>query len=399
MKRGSERYIALDVLRGATIAAMILVNNPGSWSNVFPFLRHAGWVGCSFADLVFPFFLFIIGAAMAFSFAKFGGKISWARVGQILKRSAIIFLIGYALNAYPYYPAEPSDAGFLSNISAHFGHVRVFGVLQRLAMCYLFGGVLILWLKSRQRLIWSMLGLIAIHTLVLLLTGDPSAEGGLFSLQGQGVGVVDVVLVGVSRVYGGYGVAFDPEGVVGVISGVSTLLLGYLIGMLIRESSDKVATVKRLFVIATMLIGGGLVLSLWLPIIKPLWTGSYVLYAGGWSVALLALFIYLIDIRGIQRAFLPFKALGLNPLFCYVMAEMLAKVLWSAIRWSERSVGVDGEAVERIWLPTTWYYERVCVWIVGADCGVSSLIYSLSIVGVVTITAIVLYRRKIVIKI
>ena len=140
----TTRYVALDVLRGMTVAGMILVNNPGSWGHIFSPLRHASWAGCTPTDLVFPFFLFVVGAAMAFSFAKYGESLSKASVKKLLIRGALIFLVGLALNAFPFIklPMDP-DHGFWWNVAEKFRHLRIFGVLQRIAMCYVVGGLIL----------------------------------------------------------------------------------------------------------------------------------------------------------------------------------------------------------------------------------------------------------------
>lgn len=399
----TTRYVALDVLRGMTVAGMILVNNPGSWSHIFSPLAHASWAGCTPTDLVFPFFLFVVGAAMAFSFAKYNESLSKASVKKLLKRGVLIFLVGLGLNAFPFYPTSPDpQLSFGENYINYLGNIRIFGVLQRIAMCYIVGGLVALWLQRPRRIVPAMALLMALHWVILLLIGDSSAEfangaKGALSLAGQGSGAIDIALVGESHVYHGYGIAFDPEGLLGTLSGACTVLFGFLIGNRIRTSQSKIETVSFLYTTGMLSLAGGLILSIWYPIIKALWTGSYVLYAGGWCIMMLAFFIYFIDIKGKERFFTPFKALGMNPLFAFVMAGVFAKVFGRIIRWTTEVVQ-NGEVHEKVWSASSWFYQNVCVGIVGESNKFSSLIYALIYVAIFTLMAMWLYRKKIVIK-
>lgn len=163
----TNRYVALDVLRGMTVAGMILVNNPGTWGSIYPPLRHAAWAGCTPTDLVFPFFLFVVGAAMAFSFAKYSEGLNAASVKKLIKRGILIFLVGLGLNAFPFYPTSPDpELTFWGNLADYWGHVRIVGVLQRIAMCYILGGLVALWLKSTKKIIISMGVLMGLHWLI-----------------------------------------------------------------------------------------------------------------------------------------------------------------------------------------------------------------------------------------
>ncbi len=380
----NNRYVALDVLRGLTISLMIIVNNPGSWDAVFSPLRHARWDGCTPTDLVFPFFLFIVGTAMAFSFAKLKDGLCVSTSGKILRRGAMIFLVGLLLNAFPFYPTSPDPSiGFWDNFSHYWAHVRVLGVLQRIALCYIVGAFLILFLRRKSRIIYAMIALGGLYTLLLVVLGDSTL--GVFTLQGQGVSTVDIAVLGESHTYGGYGVVFDPEGLLSTLSAVCTLLFGYLIGTVVRQGADKIAVCSRLYTLGLFALGAAMVLNVWIPINKALWSVSYVMYAGGWSTVLLALFIYMIDVRGRQSLFVPLRAIGLNPLFAYLTAELMAKTIGGLLRVGDLSVA-------------NWYYQRVCVGIVGESNELSSLLYSLSIAGVIFALSMVLYRKRIIIK-
>lgn len=400
----STRYVALDVLRGMTVAGMILVNNPGSWAHIFPPLAHAKWAGCTPTDLVFPFFLFVVGAAMAFSFAKYNEGLNSASVKKLLKRGALIFLVGFGLNAFPFYPTSPNpDLSVWENFVYRWEHVRIVGVLQRIAMCYVLGGFVALWMRSTKKIIASMGVLMVLHWIILYLIGDSSAElvngaSGAFSLAGQGADDIDIAIFGTDHIYKGFGIPFDPEGLLGSLSGACTVLLGFLLGNMIRTNSNKMEVVAKLYTIGLICIGAGLVWSICYPIIKALWTGSYVLYAGGWAAIMLAFFIYFIDIKGKERIFTPFKALGMNPLFAFVMAGLFAKILGMMIKWKSVVTLADGTVTEKSWSVLSWFYNNVCVAIVGENNEISSLLFALVYVAVFTAMAMALYKRKIVIK-
>lgn len=394
MNTKSPRYVALDVLRGMTVAGMILVNNPGSWGKIFPPLRHAPWDGCTPTDLVFPFFLFVVGAAMAFSFAKYQEGLNVQSMKKLAKRSLAIFMVGLALNAFPFYPTSPDPAlSFGENYVNWLGRIRILGVLQRIALCYFVGGILALWLKSGRRILWGMGFLLVLHPLILRLLGGPAWS----TLEGNVAGPIDVALFGDAHVYHGYGIAFDPEGLFGVLSGSATVLLGYLMGLLIRKTSEKMEAVSKLYTIGLICLGLGSVLNVWVPINKPLWSSSYVLYAGGWAIVMLAFFIYWIDIRGKEKFFTPFKALGMNPLFAFVMAGVFSKTFSRIIKWTVMLPQEDGTFVEKTWSLSSWFYQNGCVSIFGAT-EMASLLYALVYVAIFTAMALLLYRKRIVIK-
>lgn len=394
MNTKSPRYVALDVLRGMTVAGMILVNNPGSWGKIFPPLRHAPWDGCTPTDLVFPFFLFVVGAAMAFSFAKYQEGLNRQSLAKLAKRSILIFLVGLALNAFPFYPTSMNpDLSFGENYVNWLGRIRILGVLQRIALCYFVGGLLALWLKSPRRILWGMGTLMVLHPLLLRLFGGPQWS----TLEGNIAGPIDVAIFGDSHVYHGYGIAFDPEGLFGVISGSATVLLGYLMGSLIRSTTEKMEAVSKLYTIGLLCLAAGSVLNIWIPINKPLWSSSYVLYAGGWAIVMLAFFIYWIDIRGKEKIFTPFKALGMNPLFAFVMAGIFAKTFSRIIKWTAMVPQEDGTLVEKTWNLSSWFYQNCCVSLFG-NTEMASLMYALVYVAIFTAMAMFLYKKKIVIK-
>lgn len=335
-----KRYVSLDVLRGMTVAFMCIVNNPGSWSHIFPPLRHAAWVGCTPTDLVFPFFLFCVGCAMAFSLRKFEGSDGKA-YKHIIKRGILIFLVGLALNLFPFFPATTHDPewSFGQNYLYWLQHKRIFGVLQGIGLAYILGGCLVVWLKKPVRLLGAVGVLCAAYTAILLIFGR---EPGSFTLEGNVSMRIDEWLVGGNHCYHGYnGTNFDPEGLLGTMTRACTVLLGYLVGFMILHShkdlgvsetaaSDDPASlsvVSRMFFYGCCCLALAMVLSIWIPISKPLWSASYVFYAGGWAMLVLGCLAWVIDIKGCEKGFVPFKAMGMNALAAFVLSGVLAKTL------------------------------------------------------------------------
>lgn len=333
-----KRYVSLDVLRGLTVAMMIVVNNPGSWSNAYPILLHKEWNGCTPCDLVFPFFLFCVGASMAFALAKYD-SLNGGALKKIFLRGGLLYLVGLLTMAFPFYPSrlDPSLT-FWQNWLEWLGGIRLVGILPRIALCYILGSVLALWLKSFKKIACAIGVLCALHIGALLLFGGP--EGAL-TLEGNFARRLDIAVFGENHIYHGYGIPFDPEGLLGVLTGTCTVLIGYLIGRSIRNSASEQSqdgVSARTFAISAGLLLAGLVLSISIPINKPLWSVSYVFYAAGWASFVLALLIYLIDYKGWEKPFFPFKALGMNALALYVLSAVLMVINWRYIGWDYTAV-------------------------------------------------------------
>lgn len=377
-----KRYLSLDILRGITVAFMCMVNNPGSWSNIFPPLSHAGWNGCSPTDLVYPFFLFCVGCAMAFSYSKYD-SFSKDSFLKLLKRSLSIFAVGVLLNLYPFYPTslhDPENMTFGQNYIYWLQHKRILGVLQRIAMAYFIGGTLALWLRKPGRIIAGLVALCAGYTALLLGFGtDPGA----FTLEGNFAGKLDVALFGADHVYHGYGIPFDPEGILGSFPAAGNVLIGYLIGSLILSSSRRyaedatsvmdspVGVVSRVFVSGVVCLALAEILSIWIPISKPLWSASYVFYTCGWAMVVLGFLAFCVDVKGCEKPFFPFKVMGMNALAAFVLSGLIAK--------SYQFVG---------WVPSKVF---------GAN-EYLSLAHSLLFATVIFFILFVLYKKKIFIK-
>lgn len=365
------RFVSLDAFRGMTIAGMILVNTPGSWAYVYPPLRHAEWHGATPTDLVFPFFLFIVGAAMAFSFARFDYELSGRSALKIGRRVLIIFLIGFVLGWFPFTRA-------LSDL-------RIPGVLQRIALAYGLASIVCLYFKGRTRpLIWAMVAGLLSYWLLLILggTGDP------YSLEGNLVLKIDRALLGSSHLYGGFGIPFDPEGLLSTIPSAVTVLLGFMTGAKLRNEGDRVGAVAALLLTGTGLIVAGLIWDWFFPINKPLWTSSYVLYTAGIAMCVLAWFVWLIDHKGYQRWAHPFIVFGMNPLFAYVLSIFWVKVLLYLVK-----LPADGESVNGY----RWLFTQVFEPMAGSMFG--SFLFAVTHVIAIWLVTYVMYRRKIFVKI
>lgn len=367
-----NRLLSLDVFRGMTIAFMILVNTPGTWSHVYPPLLHAKWHGATPTDMVFPFFLFIVGITLYLSSSKFSHQLSGAASKKILRRSLLIFLIGLTLNWFPF--------------TRELQNLRIMGVLQRIALAYGIGAFICLGLPLKH--LWKAGALLLVGYWVLMLAfggGDP------YSLENNLGLKVDLFLLGKSHLYGGFGIKFDPEGLFSTLPAVGTVIFGYYIGALIKQAQDTGQLVKNLLLVGVLGIFSGLVWDLYFPINKALWTSSYVLYAGGIASCFLGVLIELIDIRGVKNWCKPFQVFGLNPLIIYVLSGLLVKVMLFLVKW-EDAAGKTRNAY-------SWLYNDVFAVILPNQLKLASLLFALSIVGFCWLVGYGLYRKKIVIKV
>lgn len=314
MTQSSNRLLSLDVMRGLTIAGMIMVNNPGSWKYVYAPLRHAEWNGLTPTDLVFPFFMFIMGVSMFFSLRKYDYRLSSASLFKVLKRMVLIFLVGFAIN----FCSKLLYSGWEGMQS-----LRVLGVLQRLALAYGIGSLIGLTINHRY-LLHTAAGFLLFYAALLGLTGSTELS------EGNLIAVVDRALFGPAHMYSDYlpdgtKIAFDPEGLLSCLGSVGHVLIGFYAGKLIADNKgDKERIVRNLFILGTILLFAGLLLSYGFPINKKLWSSTFVLTTCGFASLLLALLMWIIDIRGCKGKAWFFESFGVNPLYLYVQADVLA---------------------------------------------------------------------------
>ncbi len=365
----SKRLISLDVFRGITIAFMIIVNNPGNWGSVYPPLRHSVWNGCTPTDLVFPFFMFIIGAAMWYSNKKFNHKMSWQLVLKIIKRAAIIYLIGLALNAFSTYKLD-------------FSTIRIMGVLPRIALAYLLASFLVPLLSARGIIILSA-GILLLYWAVLVIFGGDNP----FTLGGNFARTFDIGVLGINHIPVFHDVKFDQTGLLSTLPSIVNILFGYLAGRLIDTTQLKSAAVKKLLIYGVAGIAAAMLWNFVFPVNKPLWTSSFVLLTCGAAAIFLGMLLWIIDIKGYQGWAHPFIVFGINPLFLYVFSEIVAITFGI-----ELAHIASGESTSI----TNWIYVSGFRHIAGPLN--ASLLYALAFATVCWLAGLVLYRKKIYIK-
>jgi len=385
----NQRYYSLDVFRGATVALMILVNNPGSWSHIFAPLEHAAWHGCTPTDLVFPFFLFAVGNALAFVMPRLeagGDALFWRKV---LKRTAIIFLIGLFLNWYPFVRWSEGHLIFrpweYTNNKGEVIGVRILGVLQRIALCYFFASVIIYYFKIRGAFLLSFI-LLAGYWLITYWLGDPADP---YSMKGYFGNAVDQAVLGTPHLYRGEGVPFDPEGIMSTIPAIVQVIFGYFVGNYIQQKGKTYEMLSNLFVAGAILIFVGFVWDTVFPINKKIWTSSYVLYTSGLAIMVLSIFIYVFEFRpnefGSRTWGRFFDVFGKNALFVFALSAFLPKTL-GLIRFPN---GTN---------PWNWLYQKVLVNVPGRP-EIGSFLYAVCVILLMWAICYWLDRRKIYIKV
>jgi predicted acyltransferase len=380
------RLESLDVFRGLTIAGMILVNNPGA-AAYWP-LDHAdelmaahpsGWYpgktwvdanGWTPTDLIFPFFLFIVGASMVLSFAarRARGDSRRLLMKHAARRSALILLIGYAIRILPY---------------VDFSHMRYPGVLQRIAVVYLFAAVITLWTSTRGRILW-IAGLLAGYYAISRFVPVPGCDPSAWMTQHCSLaGFIDRKLM-LGHLYRR---DFDPEGLLSTLPAIATTLLGTLAGEFLHGATSLSKKLRGLALAGIVGVAAGYAWHPWFPISKPLWTSSYVLFTAGAACLLLALCWWLIEMRGWHAWSRPFLWLGSNAIVAYALSTFIGK-LWSIIKLSDAGNSVTLQA---------WIYEH---WFAPlAQEKNASLAFALCYVALWTLVAWGLYRKKIFVKV
>ena len=317
----SQRLLSLDAFRGATIAGMILVNNPGTWSSIYPELRHAAWHGWTFTDWIFPFFLWIVGVAMTLSFAKRmeQGADKKKLFLHVLQRSAVIFLLGLFLAGFPF--------GLFLNHTFSFSAIRIPGVLQRIAVCYLIGSAIVLTTGIRGQVIWAV-SLLTLYWLLIKLVHVPGFGAGVLDPTGNLCWYVDSTVLAGHTWRGAPVPGFDPEGIVSTIPAIATTLFGVLTGHWLRSNRTKEEKTAWMFVAGCFMLLLGAILDMWLPINKNLWTSTYSIFMAGWALVCLAIFYWLIDVKGYKKWATPFVIYGMNAIAVFVLSGIVGRLLY-----------------------------------------------------------------------
>lgn len=366
----SNRYLALDVLRGMTIVLMILVNTPGSWQYVYAPLEHSPWHGCTLTDLVFPFFLFVMGVSLAFSLARYENEFGRESLWRVGRRTLLIFVIGLFINSYPQWLTD-------------YPHLRIMGVLQRIALAYGLAALLVFCSPRRRLPGIGALILLAYWGILYFFGGsDP------YSLSGNATIPLDRAILGENHLYRGFGIPFDPEGILSSLPAAVTVLIGYLAGGVIRET--EIARVPlRLSVCGLAAAFAGYVWGFVFPINKPLWTSSYVLYTAGLAALAFAVLIYIIELEGYRKWTVLFSVFGMNPLFLFVLSILWGKTL-------RQLIGIpagDGTATAG----STWVYQNMFAPWAGLMNG--SLAYALAHVVLFWLIGYALFKYRFFVKV
>jgi len=368
MAKSSTRLVSLDILRGMTVTFMIIVNSPGSWDHVYPILRHSSWNGCTPTDLVFPFFLFLVGVSMWYSMKNYGNELNGGSVWRILRRTVTIFILGLFLAIFPHFKMDYST-------------LRIMGVLQRIALAYLLSSIICLSIKRDY--LWIVIAVILLLYWALLAIFGGSDP---FSLSGNLVRRIDLAVLGKNHLYTGFGIPFDPEGLLSTLPAAVTVMTGYYIGEIVGKGPTSGPTVLKLIFIGAAATGLGLLWSMVFPVNKPLWTSSYVLYTAGIAIGALAVVYLIADVLKFRVWGAFFSVFGTNALFSYFLAGVWTKMLLFV------KVPV-GTVTMNLY---EWFYEKVCVHIAGNLNG--SLMFALVQMLIIWSVALILYRKKIMIR-
>ncbi len=382
----NQRYYSLDVFRGATVALMILVNNPGSWGHIFSPLEHAQWHGCTPTDLVFPFFLFAVGNAMAFVMPRFEKEGNAFFFKKVVKRTLLIFLIGLLLNWSPFVKWDGNNL-----VGKSWEGIRILGVLQRIALCYFFASLIVYFFKTKGAFVASCILLLFYWMLCMWLGsyGDPYSLSGYFGTK------IDIGLLGITHIYKGEGVPFDPEGFTSVFAAIVQVIFGYFVGQYIQQKGKNYEMLSNLFIAGIVLIVAGFCWDMVFPINKKIWTSSYTIYTTGLAILTLGTFIYLIEFKEARGAWSKFfDVFGKNPLFIFVLSGFLPRLL-GLFRINDH---LDKNGKPVYLSAFGWFYEHVCKNI-AADLRIGSLVYALVMIAFYWLIVYMMDKKKIYVKV
>ncbi|SOC79373.1 Predicted acyltransferase [Salinimicrobium sediminis] len=321
VKKG-ERFLALDVLRGLTIALMVLVNTPGSWSTIYAPFKHAAWHGFTITDLVFPSFLFVVGNAMSFSMRKFDAQPDSVFLKKVIRRTFKIFFIGLFLSAFPFVYRSGGELVFKD-----LTDMRIMGVLQRIALCYFFASLIVKNLKLKGSIILSAV-ILMVYWGIMYYFGDAADP---YSMEGNAALKFDLLVFPAENLWRGFGFPFDPEGLLSTLPAIVNVIAGYVAGIFIQRSGNNFTTVWKLVLVGLAFVIAGEIWNVFFPINKPLWTSSYVVLTIGWSLVLIGALIWIIEVVRLRSWTYFFEVFGKNPLFIFVMSGifvMLMNVIW-----------------------------------------------------------------------
>jgi len=374
IKPNSTRYLSLDVLRGLTVALMIVVNTPGNWGAIYAPFKHAAWHGFTITDLVFPTFLFVVGNAISFSIRKLKDAGDTAFLLKIFKRTLIIFGIGLFLNYFPFIEYNNGELVFKNILN-----LRIWGVLQRIAVCYFIGSLIVYYFNTRGAIAISVIFLLAYWAILYYFgtAGDP------YSLEGNAVTPVDLALLPAKNLYQGFGISFDPEGFLSTFPAVVNVVLGFLAGKFIKEAGNNISTVSKLAGTGILMLIVAQIWDTYFPINKPIWTSSYVLYTVGWDLLIISVLMLVIEIFSIKKWTYFFEVFGKNPLFIFALSGMLIRLIY-LIR------------IEAVPLGSIIYTNLFVSWLEDKN---ASLLFAITYMLLLWLIGYVMDKRKIYIKV
>ncbi|MCA9734731.1 MAG: DUF5009 domain-containing protein [Deferribacteres bacterium] len=365
----NQRLLSLDALRGLTIALMIVVNNPGSWSFVYAPLRHAEWHGCTPTDLVFPFFLFIVGSAMAFSFSKFDSETSskTSLLKKVISRSIKLILLGWILSLFPEFK---------------FNSMRFFGVLPRIGICYFFASLIVIYHNRTGQVVWTLI-LLAGYWILMTTVPFPGRGADSWVFGTNLAQFFDKLILG-SHMWKS---DLEPEGIISTLPAIAQVLLGFFTGKMLQTTKAHQEKVNILFIYGAFAIFLALILEPVMPINKQLWTSSYVFYTAGIGLMVLAICYWFVEIKGLQKMMQPFIEFGSNAIIVFFGSGIVAKILWKV------KLGHGDEAISL----KQWFYQEILHPVLG-DYN-ASLAFAILFVTLWFLVAHWLYKKNIFIKV
>jgi len=367
----TKRLISLDFLRGITIAGMILVNNPGSWKYIYPPFKHAEWNGWTYTDTIFPFFLFIVGVSITFALSKRLDIVSSKSLiyKKIIFRTLAIFGIGLFLNAFPFF---------------RLSSLRIMGVLQRIAICYLFASLIFVNTGKKGQFIWAF-ALLFVYWGFMSLYPVPEYGAGVFE-KGKDFGAyIDQFFL--SGHMWNQSKTWDPEGLFSTLPAISTTLFGVMTGHLLKSKYSAYNKIRNMIGFGIIGILIGYVWNLYLPINKSLWTSSYSVLMAGVASIVLAICYYMIDVKGYKRITKPFVIFGMNAIAMFVLSIFIAKFLYII-----KIVREDGIISLQSFIYTEFYQA-----VFGNYLG--SFLFAVTLILILYIVARFLHKKKIFIKV
>ena len=380
---GQNRLLSLDVFRGMTIAGMVLVNNPGTWSAIYPPLEHAEWHGATPTDLVFPFFLFIVGISITLALGKRveTGGINRDIYLKIFRRSLIIFGLGLLMAAFPFYNFTKGEWLDVSNL-------RIMGVLQRIAVCYLISALIFVRTNWKQQALIAG-SLLLIYWALMTLVNVPGCEITTFDDKACNLAAyIDRIVLTENHIWKQSKV-FDPEGILSTLPAIATTLAGVLGGHWLRREKDDYEKVAALFFFGLAATAFGWIWSFWFPLNKALWTSSYVFYTAGLALCFLGFCYWLIDIKGYRKWAKPFLIFGVNALALFAFSGLTAKLMGII----KVGVGADGKSISL----QSWIFNSI--FLPFAAPINASLMFAVSYILLWLFLMWLLYRKQIYIKV